>query len=276
MVRTRSRPYGLCHHPYTKAHNKGFRSSYLHVYACLLLCFMLVLASLVLGFSMLDNLRGLDLVWLHPTPMRLCLDVTNWEASPDAMLLRTYPSLSTSWDAMLTMFVCDPLAFYASLHTCSHVHAWVLLASVLSMLQYNEDMDIRSKPTFVPHGHHIFFAFLLVCLLTSLLAFLFLCLPCLSCISALWHFHMLFASFPSIAYLLVSCLCLCMYIHGARTYGARAQSPRCKKKGQGCKHVDISQAVMFSRFRGLASPIWLCILLNPLPSSLLSLLDRLC
>ena len=35
MVRTRSRAYGLCHHPYTKAHIKGFGSSYLHVYACL-------------------------------------------------------------------------------------------------------------------------------------------------------------------------------------------------------------------------------------------------
>ena len=47
MVRTRSRPYGLCHRPYTKAHIKGFGSSYLHVYACLLLCFMLMLTSLV-------------------------------------------------------------------------------------------------------------------------------------------------------------------------------------------------------------------------------------
>ena len=47
MVRTRSRPYGLCHCPYTKAHIKGFGSSYLHVYACLLLCFMLMLTSLI-------------------------------------------------------------------------------------------------------------------------------------------------------------------------------------------------------------------------------------
>ena len=33
MVRTRSRPYGLCHCTYTKAHIKGFGSLYLHVYA---------------------------------------------------------------------------------------------------------------------------------------------------------------------------------------------------------------------------------------------------
>ena len=62
MVRTRSRPYGLCHCPYTKAYIKGFGSSYSHVYACLLLCFMLALASLVLGFATLDALAGL---WLR-------------------------------------------------------------------------------------------------------------------------------------------------------------------------------------------------------------------
>ena len=138
-------------------------------------------------------------------------------------------------------------------------------------------MDIQSKPTFVLYRHHLLFTFLLVCLLACLLAFLFFYLPRLSCLSALCLFHMLFASFLSIACLLVSCpcLCLCIYTNGARTHGVRAQSPRHKQKGRGCEHVDISQAVMFNRFRGLASPIWLCTLLNPLPSSLISLLDGL-
>ena len=63
--------------------------------ACLLLCFMLVLASLVLGIAMLDALHRLDLVWLHPMPMRPCLGVTTWDAS-DAGLLHTYPSLFCS------------------------------------------------------------------------------------------------------------------------------------------------------------------------------------
>ena len=54
IVGTWSRPYGLCHRPFTEAHIKGLDHPYLHVYACLLLCFMLVLASLVLGFSILD------------------------------------------------------------------------------------------------------------------------------------------------------------------------------------------------------------------------------
>ena len=56
--------------------SKGLDHPYLHVYACLFLCFMFVLASLILGFVMLDALRRLDLVWLHPTPMRPCSDVT--------------------------------------------------------------------------------------------------------------------------------------------------------------------------------------------------------
>ena len=136
-------------------------------------------------------------------------------------------------------------------------------------------MDIWSKPTFVPRGHHLLFIFLLVCLLVCLFAFLFLCLPCLSYLFALCLFCMIFASFPSIAYLLVSCLCLCMYTHGARMHGAKAWSPKRKQKGRGGKHVDISRAAVFSRFRGLASPIWFCTLLKPLPSSSISLLDGL-
>ena len=71
--------------------------------------------------------------------------------------------------------LCHPLAFYASLQTFLHVHAWVLLVSVSSMLQYNEIMDIWSKPTFVPYGHHLLFPFLLVCLITCLPSRLFAC-----------------------------------------------------------------------------------------------------
>ena len=78
LVQTRSRPYGLCHCPYTLAHIQGFGSPYfcMSVLACLLLCFMLVLASLVLGFATLDALSGYVVVLLRPTPMRPCLDVT--------------------------------------------------------------------------------------------------------------------------------------------------------------------------------------------------------
>ena len=206
---------------------------------------MLVLASPVPGFVTLDSLSGFVVVWLHSTPLRPCLDVTTWKASPWCWLLHAYLSpfpLRVQWCAYHAC-LCHLLAFYASLHACLHVHAWVLLASVSSMFQHNEIMDIRSKPTFVPREHHLLFA----CLPSHLFAcFLVLCLPCLSCLFALCLLCMHFASFPSIACLLVSCLYLYMYTHGAKTHRARARSPKCKQKVRGCKHVDIRQVAMFN------------------------------
>ena len=55
--------------------SKGLDHPYLHVYACSLLYFMLVLTSLVQGFAMLNALSGFVVVQLHPTLMRPCLDV---------------------------------------------------------------------------------------------------------------------------------------------------------------------------------------------------------
>ena len=75
MVRAQSKPYGLCHHLYTLIHIKGFGSP-LFACLCLLLCFMLELASLVLGFAMLDALNRFVVVWLHPMPVRPYMDVT--------------------------------------------------------------------------------------------------------------------------------------------------------------------------------------------------------
>ena len=82
-VRTQSRPYGLCHCPYTLAHIKGFGSSLLAC-LCLLASYALfsMLASLVLGFAMLDPLSRFVDVWLRPMLIRPCLDVTIWDASP--------------------------------------------------------------------------------------------------------------------------------------------------------------------------------------------------
>ena len=62
--------------------SKGLDHPYLHVYAYSLLYFMLVLASLVLSFAMLDALSGFVVAWLHLMPMRPCLGVTTWEALP--------------------------------------------------------------------------------------------------------------------------------------------------------------------------------------------------
>ena len=92
------------------------------------------------------------------------------------------------------------------------------------------------SPTFVLCGHHLLFAFLLVafCLFACFLASLLTMLIMLICFMPS---HLLSAFFPSIACLLVSCLCLCVYTHGVRTLGARAKSPRHKQKGHVCKHV---------------------------------------
>ena len=44
--------------------SKGLDHPFLHVHACLLLSFMLVLASLVLGFATFDTLSRYVVVWL--------------------------------------------------------------------------------------------------------------------------------------------------------------------------------------------------------------------
>ena len=86
-------------------------------------------------------------------------------------------------------------------------------------------------------------------------------------------FHMLFAHFLSIAGLLVSCLCLCMYTHGA-THEARAWSLGCKQNGRQHKHGNQSQVAVVSRFRVQLFPL-VMYSFKPLPSSSLSLLDGL-
>ena len=85
---------------------------------------MLVLASLDLGFATLDALREFVVVWLHLTPMRSCLDVTTWDASPDAELLHAYLCLFRSVRCYAYhAYLRHLLAFYASLHAWLHVHA---------------------------------------------------------------------------------------------------------------------------------------------------------
>ena len=183
MVRTRSRPYGLCHCPYTNAYIKGFRTPYLHVYACLLQCFMLVLASLVLGFAMFGAFRGLDLVWLHLTLIRPCLGVTIWEASPDSRLFCAYPSIFHSAQCYACCAcLCHSLAFYASLHAYLHV----LVESCLlvchpcfnTMKLWTFDSNLHF-PLLTPH----FVAFLLVYLLSCFFA------------CYVYHAYLLYASF---------------------------------------------------------------------------------
>ena len=203
---------------------------------------MLMLVFLVLGFAMLDALSEFLVAWLHSTSMRHFLDETIWDASPWCWLLRAYPSLSAPCDAMFTMFIRT--AYWLSLHLYTLAHMSMHESCLLVYHPYFHTMKLW---TFNPNLHlslvdtifcssFCLFVFSLVCLLACLPScflvglFIFachvschmLCLSCLSYLSTLCLFHMLLASFPFIACLLVSCLWLCMYTHGARTHGARA------------------------------------------------------
>ena len=115
---------------------------------------------------------------------RACLDVTTCEIH-----LRGVGVLGTHLSSLCTMLLCLPcllwvthlasfasllLCFFASLHACLHVHAWV---RVLSILQSNGTMDTQSKPTFVLLGHPLLFDNVFVCL--------FECFTCL--FAPLWH-----------------------------------------------------------------------------------------
>ena len=218
---------------------KGLDHPYLHVYVCLLLCFMLVLASLVLGFATFDALSGYVVVWLHPTLRRPCLDVTTWEASSNVGLLRVHPSLfrSACWYACHAC-LCHPLAFYASLHTCLRVHAWVLLASVSSMLQHNEVMDIQSKPTFVPHEHQ-------PCLFAILLCFLFCPHPSFY-VYRVYHVYLFFSFLLCSLHLFLPWLVCCFHVFAFA----------CTHMERGCMELGYVLPGTSKRGKDVSSRIW--------------------
>ena len=139
--------------------------------------------------------------------------------------------------------LCHPLALYASLHACLHVHTWILLASVLSILQHNEAMDIWSRPTLVACGHHLLFAFLL------------LCLPCLSCLSVLCLFIcFLYLFLPLLFCWLLIFAFACTHMERGRLELGYSLPNASKKGTDASMSMWLSQAVVFSRFRSLAFP----------------------
>ena len=75
-------------------------------------------------------------------------------------------TFSAPRDNMLAMLFCTTLWLSMHRYTLAYMSMQVLLTNVSSMLQHNEAMDIRSKPTFVPCGH-------CPCLFAILLCFLF-------------------------------------------------------------------------------------------------------
>ena len=74
--------------------------------------FMLVLASLVLGFAMLDTFCGLDFVWLHLTPIR------PFGCDHLGGIFRCWVTLC---DAMLTMYVHATCWLSMHLYTLAHI-----------------------------------------------------------------------------------------------------------------------------------------------------------
>ena len=168
--------------------------------------------------------------------------------------VHTFPLFHSTWWYAYHTCLCHPLVFYASLHACLYVHAWVLLASVSSMLQHNETMDIRSKPTFVPCGHHLLFTFSLICLFARLLSSWLLCLPCLSCFSTLC------LSICSLHLFLPLLICWFLIFAFACTHMKRRRLelghslPSANKKGTD-ESMWLSPVAMFNRFRSLAFPL---------------------
>ena len=159
-------------------------------------------------------------------------------------------------DDMLAMLVCGTcwlsMHFYSLAYMSMHESCLLVCHPCLNTMKlWTFDSNL-----------HLTLADTNFFLLSCLFVFSFVCLLSYFFSCRVYHAYLLYASFtcslrlfPSIACLLVSCLCFCMYTHEARMLGAR-----CKQKEWRCEPVDIRQAVMFSRFRSLASPIWLCTL----------------
>ena len=117
--------------------------------------------------------------------------------------VHTLPSFALR-DAMLTMLVCATHWLFMHLYTLAYMFMHESCLLVLSMLQHNEVMDIRSKPTFVPHRHHPFVCFLaclpsclFACFLVPLLAMSIMLIYLMPLSYALCTFslHHLFAGF---------------------------------------------------------------------------------
>ena len=152
---------------------------------------------------------------------------------------------STPCDTMLTMIVC------ATRWLSMHLY-------MLAYMSMHESCLLMCRPCFNTMKLQAFgpnlqlsLADISFCSLSHLFTLLLVCLPCLSCLSALYFFICSLHFFLPLLACWFSCLSLCMYTHGARMHGARIRSPRRKQKGRKHKHVDTTQAAMFSRFRSL-------------------------
>ena len=143
--------------------------------------------------------------------------------------VHTLPSFALR-DAMLTMLVCATHWLFMHLYTLAYMFMHESCLLVLSMLQHNEVMDIRSKPTFVPHRHHLSFAFSLVCLLSCLFILWLIMSPTICYFCHVYHAYLLHASFICSLHLSFPLLvCWFLFFAFACTYMERG----CMELGHG-------------------------------------------
>ena len=161
---------------------------------------MLMLASLVLGFPMLDALSGFVVAWLHPTPMRPCLDVTIRDASPWCPLLHAYLSpFSLHAMTLLTMLVCATgwLSMHLYMLVYMLVHeSWLLVCRPYFsiMMLWTPDPNLHLSLMDNPLLFAILLVYLLlVCLLSCLFASSLVCShPCFY-VCHVYHAYLLYA-----------------------------------------------------------------------------------
>ena len=165
-------------------------------------------------------------------------------------------SLFALCDVMLVMLVCATRWLSMHLYVLAYMfmHEFCLLVCCWyfnTMKLWTSNPNLHLSPvgtTFcLPFCLFVFF---LVCLLACLPSCFLVCLfilwlvmsPTICYACHIYHPYLLYASFtcslhlfPSIACLLVSCLCLCMYTHEARTHRARMQGKRARMRACGYK-----------------------------------------
>ena len=132
--------------------------SFMHVYACLLLCFISMFSYLDLGFAMLLSSIGLYLSIFGAICLHGCLRPSCGlfgcdclrDTSPWCWCAWCIPFFTPCGDVMLALLALFHLfgflCFFAYFHAYLHVHAWVCVSSIL---QSNGTMAIQSKPTSV-------------------------------------------------------------------------------------------------------------------------------
>ena len=160
---------------------------------------------------------------------------------------------------MLVMLVCATC--WLSMHLYMLVYMFMHKSCLLVCRPYFNTMKIWTPD---PNPWTPPFVFFLACLPSCLFSFFLasllamsitlICFMPLSYALCIFSFHCLSTGFLSLP----------LHMERGHMELGHGFPSASKKKGRGCKHVDISQATMFSRFRSFILSLWLFTLLNPL------------